>query len=255
MNKIIIEPSKLEHILRVGLLSDGKSLLEQVPVTFKENGLSIKDRSYSSVVTVAAFKTSYFKEYDVKEEQVVVLTKTLFDKLKLFKNEEELTVSISEDKFKLQSQNISYEEDLLEDTGQDFGIEMEKVDFGVIPKKVNTDGYPIQFDIDSTHLATLPDSEQFCIYTEEQYGDSILIEIEDRGKTNMFLSVEQFQKFEVFEQSFTGKVFSKLASNLTGTINVIVDDTGIIINQKHPDYVLMYGQASQAEKRTVEVTN
>ena len=254
MNKIVIEPSKLEHILRVGLLSDGKSLLEQVPVTFKESGMSIKDRSYSSVVTIALFKTSYFKEYDVKEEQVVVLTKSLFDKLKLFKNEEQLILNISEDKIKLQSQNISYEEDLLEDTGLDFGIEMEKSDFGLIPKKVNEEGYPLQFDVDSKHLATLPDSEHFAIYSSEQYQDCISVEIEDRGKTNLSFPIESFHKFEVFEQSFTGKVFSKLSSNLTGIINVVIADTGIILNQKHPDYVIMYGQASQAEKRTVEVT-
>jgi len=253
--KIKIEPSKFEHILRVALISDTKSLLEKCPVEFKKSGLAIKDRSYNSVITVGVFNKSYFKEYDSSNEKIV-LTKSLLDKMKLFKGEEEITITTDNDinKIHVASKKVSYEEELLQPSEEDdFGIEMEKTELGVIPKKVVEEGYDVAFDVKTEHLNGLPDSEIITFNIREQHGDSVECEIVDRGITRISFPVEKFHKLSDFQASFNGSVLSKIVSNLSDIVSVAITDTGLIFNQKNPDFVVMYGQAAQSQKRTVEV--
>lgn len=253
--KIVLPPSKFEHILRVALISDSKSLLEKCPVVFKKNGLSIKDRSYNSVITVGAFNTSYFKEYEpVEVSETVVFTKSLLDKIKLFKNEEQITVQTTDEKISMKSPKVSYEEELLESSEEDdFGIEMEKTENGILPKKVNEEGYEVGFTLHSKHLQNIPDSETVTFRTTEANKESIECEIRDRGVTKISFPIEKFDVLGNFEGNFNGTVLSKIVSNLTDNVWVAMTDTGLVLNVVNPDYVLMYGQASQSQKRTVEV--
>ena len=253
--KIVLPPSKFEHILRVALISDSKSLLEKCPVVFKKNGLSIKDRSYNSVITVGAFNTSYFKEYEpVEVSETVVFTKSLLDKIKLFKNEEQITVQTTDDKISMESPKVSYEEELLESSEEDdFGIEMEKTENASLPKKVNEEGYDVGFTLHSKHLHNIPDSETVTFRTTEANKESIECEIRDRGVTKISFPIEKFDVLGNFEGNFNGTVLSKIVSNLTDNVWVVMTETGLVLNVVNPDYVLMYGQASQSQKRTVEV--
>lgn len=253
--KIVLPPAKFEHILRVALISDSKSLLEKCPVVFKKNGLSIKDRSYNSVITVGAFNTSYFKEYEsIEVSETVVFTKSLLDKIKLFKNEEQITVQTIDDKISMESPKVSYEEELLESSDEDdFGIVMEKTENGILPKKVKEEGYEVGFVLHSKHLQNIPDSETVTFRATEANKESIECEIRDRGVTKISFPVEKFDVLGNFEGNFNGTVLSKIVSNLTDNVWVVMTDTGLVLNIVNPDYVLMYGQASQSQKRTVEV--
>ena len=253
--KIVLPPSKFEHILRVALISDSKSLLEKCPVVFKKNGLSIKDRSYNSVITVGAFNTSYFKEYEPPtDSETVVFTKSLLDKIKLFKNEEQITVQTTDDKISMESPKVSYEEELLESSEEDdFGIEMEKTENGILPKKVKEEGYEVGFTLHSKHLQNIPDSETVTFRATEANKESIECEIRDRGVTKISFPIEKFDVLGNFEGNFNGTVLSKIVSNLTDNVWVVMTETGLVLNVINPDYVLMYGQASQSQKRTVEV--
>jgi hypothetical protein len=253
--KIVLPPSKFEHILRVVLISDSKSLLEKCTVVFKKEGLSIKDRSYNSVITIGAFNTSYFKEYEPPTvSETVVFTKSLLDKIKLFKNEEQITVHTTENKICMKSPKVSYEEELLESSDEnDFGIIMEKTENGILPKKVKEEGYNVAFTLQAKHLQNIPDSETVTFRTSDANKESVECEIVDRGVTKISFPIEKFDVLGKFEGNFNGTVLSKIVSNLSGNVWVVMTDTGLVLNVVNPDYVLMYGQASQSQKRTVEV--
>lgn len=253
--KIVLPPSKFEHILRVVLISDNKSLLEKCQVVFKKEGLSVKDRSYNSVITIGAFNTSYFKEYEPPTvSETVVFTKSLLDKIKLFKNEEQISVFTTDKKICMKSSKVSYEEELLESSDEDdFGIVMEKTENGILPKKVKEEGYEVAFTLQAKHLQNIPDSETVTFRTTETNKESIECEIVDRGVTKISFPIENFNVLGNFTGNFNGTVLSKIVSNLSDNVWMVMTDTGLILNVINPDYVLMYGQAAQSQKRTVEV--
>jgi len=130
---------------------------------------------------------------------------------------------------------------------------MEKTENGILPKKVKEEGYEVGFTLHSKHLQNIPDSETVTFRTTEANKESIECEIRDRGVTKISFPIEKFDVLGNFEGNFNGTVLSKIVSNLTDNVWVAMTDTGLVLNVVNPDYVLMYGQASQSQKRTVEV--
>ena len=258
--RITLEPSKFEHILRVALIGDNKTLLEKCTVELRDTGIVVKDRSYNSVINHSIYSDAYFKEYK-KEANTspdkVVLTKSLLDKLKLFKSEKEMTIEVTSTTISMKSPKVSYEEELLQPSDEEeFGIEMQKTEFGLMPKKLSEEGSHTYFTIDASHLNDLPDSETITFRTTKENTSSLECEIVDRGITKMSfpISPDENRLSEInYTGNFNGSVLSKIISNLTGSVHMILTDTGLVINNKNPDYVLTYVQAAQAQKRTVEV--
>ena len=113
---------------------------------------------------------------------------------------------------------------------------------------------PEYFHKDSQNKSGLKMSCKQCVKAwYEANKESIECEIRDRGVTKISFPIEKFDVLGNFEGNFNGTVLSKIVSNLTDNVWVAMTDTGLVLNVVNPDYVLMYGQASQSQKRTVEV--
>jgi len=244
--KIVIEPNKLQQLLKQVFMSMSKSspLISEVIIICKpdepnkKGKLIIADQSLGFAGLYAQYAKDFFLQYECEKQETILITKTIFDTImdsKTFIGDKQITISTLDNHIYFRGERETYGEPLQEAKVSPFFKGAKPSEFGIIPEKyVPTMAFstvPKEFDV--------PETEYFTLQSD---GTSIKVCTKDIGTYEKTLKISETLKPKLTQHQITldQDYLDHQLANISGEAIFSSDGIMFVTYQQTKDYMITY---------------
>ena len=213
---IKLETIRLQKIINIAMMVKSSPILKEVNAKFTSKGLAITDISVPGVAVIAVFNKDYFIDYEVPEDETIVLNEALFNILKNSFRAEHITLETDKENLILRTDKETWENPLQAVTEtEEYSANSTK--YGLLPKKLPLEALVVKGSLAIEELQNLPDTSDYIFETKDK---ALKVLAENIGKYKKNL------KYDGEVGDVTAKVdadyLKASLNNFVGTVNLLI---------------------------------
>lgn len=247
-----VETGKFRSLLSTAFLYRSDTIMDNITSYFDSSGVVIQDVVPPGLAAIhIVISPSFFKEYQAsKDRRKVNITQSLFHIIsRKFKNDEVVSVKITDNTIFINGKIEKYQEDLLNPKDETpFNFNLKKTEYGILPEHaLETSRIVAQVPIQEFSNLEDTKAHNYIITTEDSH---LVAMTRGAGIYSITINPKQYKKLDETRLFLNANYFDRIVNNLSGDVWFLSDGNAISVSQLTTDVAILIMLATEEETTT-----